>query len=65
MNIYTLLNGIGDSFKRRLQQDKRISHYAVDIIPDDLKINVVMIKAMPIKHIRCTVSLKDTDNNPM
>lgn len=59
MNIYTLLNGIGDSFKRRLQQDKRISHYAVDIIPDDLKINVVMIKAMPIKHIKVSYKIKE------
>ena len=67
MSIYRLLNNIRDTVKQslsRMESNGTVSSHSVDVIPDDLKINVVMVKTVPIKAIRCKVIIKreNTDN---
>jgi hypothetical protein len=63
-DLYTL----GDLFEERLKRskdDNTIANYSVDVIPDDCKVKIVLVKRVPIKSIKCTAVVKakgNTDN---
>lgn len=40
-----------------------ISSYSKEVIPDDYRIDVVLVKNTPIKNISCTVTLKENTDN--
>lgn len=59
--IYRDLYTIGDLFENLLNKKKdnnAIADYSVDVIPDDLKVEVVLVQRVPIKKIQCTVVVK-------
>lgn len=62
---YQDLYTIGDMFEKKLKDRKDIAGYSVDVIPDDCKVNVILVKNKPVKNTRCMVVIrnkKDTDN---
>jgi amino acid permease len=67
MNIYSLLAITKSFFQSTLSSLKSkgaISNYSVDTIPDDHKIEVAVVKNIPIKAIQCNITIrrKNTDN---
>jgi hypothetical protein len=57
MIIYALLSILSENLEKRLQQDKKVSSFSIETIPDDLRINVVAMLRIPVKHIKCIVNL--------
>lgn len=63
---YPDLYHIKDSFEDIFKANKDlIGSYSVEVIPDDMRIEVILVKIKPIKNIKCTVvvgSKENTDN---
>lgn len=67
MNAYRLLaitKSFFESTLSSLKSNGTIRNYSVDAIPDDHKIEVAVVKNVPIKAIQCNITIrrKNTDN---
>lgn len=63
--MYRDLYTLGDSFERVLKDSKdtgAIGDYSVDVVPDDLRVEIVIVKRVPIKNIKCTVVVQPREN---
>ena len=62
---YKDLYTIGHFFEKSLKNKKDngvIGNYSVDVIPDDLKVKIVLVRIAPIKNIKCSIALKSKKN---
>jgi hypothetical protein len=61
MTIYALLEGIKARLEKYLQYSKskkEISSFILETIPDDLKINIVVMRAAPVVSIKININIK-------
>lgn len=64
--VYRMLNSITSFLEKLLNYNKDngvINYFSIDAIPDDLRIEVCVVKVVPIKSITCTLHVKNTDND--
>ena len=60
---YPDLYAIKDLFEDIFKANKDlVGGYSVDVIPDDMRIEVVLVKIKPIKNIKCTVVVGSKEN---